>query len=490
MLENGTSIRRAILVIGALAGVALACDEGTVDPGGNGGTKVLLTDAPFPFDAVEHVYVHIVQIDASTEPDTGTSADAQNWVSIVAPDRQFDMLELQNGTTALLGEGDLPADVYRAVRVALDGDRSEIVMKDGSTPLVDWQGGLMWLHAFVEDPLAVPVAGASIVIDFDVGRSFDYRPSQDTVSAYFVFFPTLRAVNEAATGTLTGTVTADPDGDGTFTAVANANITVYHGDPTMPSNTWWIAATGRTDASGAFAIHYLTERQYIVRADPPGDVQAAAVTQVEIGIVAGQETSLDFALPRATLASVTIDGPSEIDYGQTVTYYARVTDALGNPIAHPEVGWRTLDASVDSSGAGDVLSVVAADSGLVSDSARVTGQRPGFARLLASSLGLEDTLEIRVRDPNTGPVETVILVPASATVQVGDSLSFTAELRDADGHLLSDRAIEWSISDMAVLSITGTFGSSILLSGKAVGTATVTAASEGKSGSAGVTVNN
>jgi len=470
------------LVLAAIAtAVTIACSDGLTDLRTPGQTRVLLTDSPFPFDDVASVNVYVVEIDASTQADTGSNADEQYWTNIVKPEKQFDLLQLQSGSAALVGEGDLPADLYKSVRVVIDGDKSQIAMKDGSRPLVDWQGGLMSLNAFVEDPLDVPEDGASIVIDFDVGRSFSYMAGSDSVPDYFVFFPVLRAVNEAATGTLVGTVTVDPDGDGRYEPVEGSVITVQFGDPTWPSNTWWTAATGRSDASGAYRIAYLSERQFIVTAEPPRAVAAQPVTQVEVGIMRGQETRRDFQLPKTSEASVTIDASETLEVGATVTLRAHVTDALGNPVADPEVGWSTNQW--------DIVSLVAADSGVGSDSALATGTRAGYATITASSLGIQDSVRIHVVDPNTGPVNSVTLNPAGPlSVSVGDSLSFLAVVKDSAGHELGDRTVDWAISDSTVVSVMGVQSNALYLWAIEAGTVTITATCEGKSASAEVTV--
>src|SRR5207249_2771069 len=61
--------------------------------------KVLLTDAPFPYDSVSSVNLHVVRIEASTQMDTSGG----DWVVIAEPRQPFDLLQLQQGTTAILG---------------------------------------------------------------------------------------------------------------------------------------------------------------------------------------------------------------------------------------------------------------------------------------------------------------------------------------------------------------------------------------------------
>src|SRR5260370_40461184 len=65
--------------------------------------KGVLTDAPFPFDAVQSVQVYIVGIDVSTHPDTGTSADSMHWMNVAAPHRQVDLLMLPPGRPGFAG---------------------------------------------------------------------------------------------------------------------------------------------------------------------------------------------------------------------------------------------------------------------------------------------------------------------------------------------------------------------------------------------------
>ena len=170
-------------------------------------TQVLFTDAPFPFDTVQSVDIYVVSVAASTQPDTGGSADSMPWVTITEPRQRIDLLTLQQGTTTLLGEGEIPADQYRAVRLIIDTDSSRIRFADGSDALVHWGGaGQQAIHAFVEAAVAVPEQGAEIVIDFDVGRSFHYN---DLGDGGFNFFPWIRAVNRAATGSIAGLVRSD-----------------------------------------------------------------------------------------------------------------------------------------------------------------------------------------------------------------------------------------------------------------------------------------
>src|SRR5437773_4109227 len=118
-LRRNLSMSRLSLALLAVATITAACyqDDARIAPNSAGpSAKVLLTDDPFPFDSVQSVQVYIVSIALSTHPDTGTSADSMQWVTVAAPHRQVDLLTLQQGLTDSLGVGTVRADQYKAVR--------------------------------------------------------------------------------------------------------------------------------------------------------------------------------------------------------------------------------------------------------------------------------------------------------------------------------------------------------------------------------------
>jgi hypothetical protein len=81
-------------------------------------------------------------------------------------------------------------------------------------------------------------------------------------------------------------------------------------------------------------------------------------------------------------------------------------------------------------------------------------------------------------------VATVGVSPSSATLIVQQTEQLTATARDAQGAALTGRTITWSSSASGVASVS-TAG---LVTAVAEGSATITATSEGKSGSATITV--
>jgi len=82
------------------------------------------------------------------------------------------------------------------------------------------------------------------------------------------------------------------------------------------------------------------------------------------------------------------------------------------------------------------------------------------------------------------PVATVTVSPASPSVQVGQTAQLTATLKDANGNTLTGRTVTWTSSDTTIAKVSATG----LVTARAAGLATVTATSEGKSGTSAVTV--
>jgi surface protein len=102
------------------------------------------------------------------------------------------------------------------------------------------------------------------------------------------------------------------------------------------------------------------------------------------------------------------------------------------------------------------------------------------------------TVAVRTKLPNessivlyTGPVvETVAVSPALAEAVVGGGTQLAAVLRDAENNMITGPAVHWTSSAEGVATVDGTG----MVTGVSAGVATITAKSQGKSGTAQVTV--
>src|SRR6266536_1214800 len=375
------TMSRLNLALVTMAVLAGACykDDTTIGPEGRKPmAQVLITDDPFPFDSVQNVWVYIVSIAASTQADTGGSADSMSWVTLAEPHRQVDLLTLQQGLTDSLGGAEVTADQYKAVRVIIDADSSAgIRWMNGSMAPMRWGGaGRQAIHSFVQAAIDVADSGAVIVIDFDVGRSFAYNNLGDGA---FDFFPALRAVNRAATGDITGTVQRDSSSGG-IGPVGNATVSAWGGGP----SNWFILSTGKTDAAGHYRLAYLLPGTYIVGVDPPASLSnLASSLDSNVVVTRGAETTRNITLS-AFRGSVFIQGASSMLVYHTNPLEAIVVNAQHQQDPNASVVWANLDTAV---------------LGLVVDSvrfARVTSRTVGSGRNLAKTGSLGDTLTLVV----------------------------------------------------------------------------------------------
>jgi hypothetical protein len=285
----------------------VACsDRSSPGPTGENTTRVLLTDAPFPFDRVERVDLYVVSVSGSLTPDTSA---AGSFVTMATPNRTIDLLALQRGVTEELGALELPEGVITAVRLTIDTDLSSITLKDGtvltgsSTPGIAWQSsaGRPVLNALIHEQIDVPDTGGTVVIDFDVGKAFITAQEIDPASTDegFIFSPVLRAADGTKTGSIAGVVQS---GGG---AVEDASLRLYLGKPSDPENTWSVLGTAHSDAAGGFEFSFVTRSAYwaqfpaqanstyIVVVDPPSGLAAERAVVPEVVVTAGHETTLE-----------------------------------------------------------------------------------------------------------------------------------------------------------------------------------------------------
>ena len=474
------SMKRQLFFVLAVAGtVATACyqDDPATAPRQGIRTQIMLTDAPFPYDSVGRVDIYIVSIAASTATDTTGQAGEQEWITVAEPKQRYNLLDLQRGVTDTVGEKLLPGAEYRSLRMIIDTDSSSITSKHGQDLPVNWgfAGGRPKLYALVEGYDVASGDSARIVIDFDVGRSF--WPIDGGSS--FMFVPFIRAVNEAATGTITGTVRGD-----TLAAdpapIGDVTITVFSGNPAADVATWHVRATGRTTSSGEFRIPYLMPGNYIVRSDAPRSSPFSPGVQSPVTVARGVTTQgVDITLPRRSATNIMLS-PSTLDLtvGGSDTLYVYATDAAGQVLNGAAFTWRSLDPAT--------VRVVAREGN--SSVAAVTGLQAGSGSVQVCYVEACTNAYVTVGSPPpTTAVATVTISPSSLNMLVGDSASVGATLRDANGNALTSRTVYWHSTDSTVVRVWG-FGRSAVLRALKAGSVTIRATSEGKEGTGSVVV--
>ena len=256
--------------------------------------------------------------------------------------------------------------------------------------------------------------------------------------------------------------------------------------------TWTSSAAGVASVSGSGLVTAASAGSANISATSEGKSASVTVTVLDgslIGIAGGQATGASGkvtvtvpagALP--TLTPITIVpvpnppsdpglvpgtvydfGPDGTQFTQAVTLRIKYDPTLLGPGANPaQFRVAKLSGTTWTPLAGSTVDV---------GTNIVTGLTSSF-----SEYGVVET---------PAPVQSVV-VGGQGFIVVGQAAQFTATLSDAGGHVLTGRVVTWSSSNGTIASVSTTSG---LVTGLAAGgPVTITATSEGKSGSAPVTV--
>jgi trimeric autotransporter adhesin len=116
----------------------------------------------------------------------------------------------------------------------------------------------------------------------------------------------------------------------------------------------------------------------------------------------------------------------------------------------------------------------------VDNSGLATATGPGTATITATSEGKSGTATLQV---NAAPVASVAVTPPASAILVGTTVQLTASIQEADTGT-HRHVLNWDSNNTDAATVDGNG----LVTGVGVGAATITASTQGKSGSALVTV--
>lgn len=203
-------------------------------------------------------------------------------------------------------------------------------------------------------------------------------------------------------------------------------------------------------------------------------VSAGVVTAIKAGTInviaaigSVQGTAAVTVLPPVATVAVT-PNPVGIVIGQTTQLTATLKDAGGTTLTDRTVAWTSSS---------DVVATV-------STSGLVTSMSVGSATITATAEGKTGTSVVTI---SPVPVATVVVNPPTSTLVVGATGQLNATTKDANGATLLGRPIAWTSSDESIATVTAS-GNDVVVTARAVGSATITAASEGKSATSVITV--
>ena len=171
----------------------------------------------------------------------------------------------------------------------------------------------------------------------------------------------------------------------------------------------------------------------------------------------------------ATVAAVTVSpATATVAIGATQAVTASAVDASGAVLTGRPVTWTSSAPAVAT----------------VSASGVVTGVSAGAATVTATVEGKTGAAAVTVPAAAPAPVAAVTVSPAVVSLTVGANAPLTVVVRDAQGGVLTGRAISYASSKVSVATVTNAG----LVSGVSAGSATITVTCEGVSASAAVTV--
>ncbi|HYR97599.1 MAG TPA: Ig-like domain-containing protein, partial [Gemmatimonadales bacterium] len=231
------------------------------------------------------------------------------------------------------------------------------------------------------------------------------------------------------------------------------------GDTVPLSVSWSVTSGSVIDTSSSGGRHYghykagtdTGKVKVIARGNPGGSTDTAVVTVTPVPVSA--------VTIAPTSASVLL--------GQTAQLAATTVDSAGNVLTGRTVTWTSNNSSVATVNGSGLVGVSAA----------------GSATITATSEGHSGTASISVSNV---PVASVTVSPATASLTVGGTQQLIATPKDANGNALTGRAVTWTSSNSGVASVSG----SGLVGASTAGAATVTATSEGQSGTGSISVSN
>ena len=197
----------------------------------------------------------------------------------------------------------------------------------------------------------------------------------------------------------------------------------------------------------------------LVTAHSVGSVSITATSEGKVGSAALNITPVPVATLSVTPAN------AALGMGTSSQLTALPKDSTGATLTGRPVAWSTDNAGF----------VTVSNTGLVS----AVGL--GTATITATSEGKTGTSTITV---NPIPVASVSVSPGAASVAVAATTTLGATARDAGNNILPGRVIAWSSSDSSKATVSPTG----VVTGVTKGSVTITATSEGHSGSATITV--
>ena len=271
---------------------------------------------------------------------------------------------------------------------------------------------------------------------------------------------TITAAAGEASGGAAVTVMQTPDS----VAVSPAAATIAAVGDTLRLSAEAFDANGHVVARTEFA--WESSDESVAAVDDSGLVTGTGNGRATITVTAGSVSGTATVTVTQSLHSVAV-APAEVTIvavGDTLRLSAEAFDANGHAVPGVEFAWRSSDESVAT----------------VSGSGLVTGTGSGLSMITATAGSATGTATVTV----TQVVSTVSVWASADTLVDSDTLRFSAEAADANGHTVAGAQFAWTSGDTLVARV----DDSGLVTALAPGNVEIIATSSGVSGRAALAV--
>ncbi len=459
--RGGGSMAWASAALVAVAALAVACGDGATEPPPPDPPRpatVTVTPATVEFTALDAT----VQLAADVRDQHGQAMAGATvtWSSSAAAVATVDasglVTAVGNGTATITASA-ASASGMATVTVAQSPDSVAVLPAEATITAL---GDTLRLAAEALDANGQSVAGVELAWESsdDAVATVD---ASGLVTAVGNGTAAITASAASASGMATVTVAQSPDS----VAVLPAEATITALGDTLRLAAEALDANGQSVADVEFA--WESSDDAVATVDASGLVTAAGNGTAAITASAGSASGMAAVTVMQVPDSVAVL-PAEgtiAALGDTLRLTAEALDANGQSVAGAEFAWESSDdavATVDASGL-------------------VTAAGNGMATITASAGEVTGSATVAV----VQEVGAVAIAPTADTlVAFGDTVRFSAEAQDANGHPMLGAMFDWTSGDTLVATV----DSAGLATAVAAGEAEVTATSAGVTGVAQLTV--
>jgi hypothetical protein len=201
--------------------------------------EVRMFDAPDNYEQV-NVFVERVEMNRA--------GSEENWQVVSEPEQQYDLLELTNGNFEVIADAELETGTYNQIRLILSRENNNVVIDGQEHSLKIPSGSETGIKLNVNAEIVEGIRYV-LLLDFVVNRSV--VKTGQAPSPGYILQPVIRAVSQAESGNIGGSVPGD----------AEALITAYLDDEEITS-------TYADPETGSFLLVGLDEGSYTVVIEP------------------------------------------------------------------------------------------------------------------------------------------------------------------------------------------------------------------------------